>query len=61
VDRRLEDRIRGVSAKLIDAEDDQEFQSLVIELRASLSAHIERLRAKLRDYPFVVERRSSKE
>ena len=61
MDRRLEDRIRKLCDKVINAEDDREFQSLATELRESLSEQIGRLRAKLRDYPVTVERRSSEE
>jgi hypothetical protein len=59
VDRRLADHIRTLCSKLINAEDEEEFESLATELRASLKEHVERLRSKLRDYPVTVERRSS--
>jgi hypothetical protein len=55
--RRLEDRIREQCLRLITCENG-EFQQLAVELRASLSEHIERLRAKLADYPAAIERRS---
>jgi hypothetical protein len=55
--RRLEDRIREQCSRLITCEND-EFKQLAVELRVSLSEHIERLRAKLVDYPAAIERRS---
>lgn len=57
---RLEDRIRTLSEKLLHAEG-QEFQRLVLELRACLTEHIERIRNKLAQYPVADDRRSSDE
>lgn len=58
MERRLEDRIRELCERLIACEaDGPEFQKLATELRASLAEHIERLRAKLTDYPNNNERR----
>lgn len=55
--RRVEDKIRKLSAKLLAAEEDEELRSMLVELREALHQHIERLRARLADYPIVVERR----
>ena len=43
----------------VAAEDgSDEFHSLASELRASLSEHINRLRAKIAEFPVAIERRS---
>jgi hypothetical protein len=55
--RRVEDKIRKLSAQLLAAEEDEELRSMLVELREALHQHIERLRARLADYPIVVERR----
>jgi hypothetical protein len=55
---RLEDRIRNLSKKLVEAEG-KEFQHLVIELRTALSEHIERFRTRSSQYPSVHSRRSA--
>lgn len=54
---RLEDRIRTLSEELLRAEGD-EFQRIAIELRAAISAHIERIRSRLAEYPQSDDRRS---
>jgi hypothetical protein len=60
VQRRLEDRIRDLCAKLIVAGDGKpEFESLAHELREALRKYTERIRAKLRDYPIANERRDT--
>jgi hypothetical protein len=56
---RLEDRIRTLSAKLLQAED-EEFQRLAVELRAAITEHIERIRSRLAQYPLADDRRSPK-
>jgi len=53
---RLEDRIRSLSKKLVEAEG-KEFQRLAIELRTAISEYVERLRARLSRYPSVHSRR----
>ena len=53
---RLEDRIRSLSKKLVEAEG-KEFQRLAIELRTALSEHIERFRTRSSQYPSVHSRR----
>ena len=55
--RRVEDKIRKLSAKLLAAEEDEELRSMLVELREALHQHIERLRARLAGYPILVERR----
>ena len=58
--RRLEDRIRDLCAKLIGVADESspEFLSLSTNLRTALKEHVNRLRARLNDYPLFPERRS---
>ena len=53
---RLEDRVRSLSKKLVEAEG-KEFQRLVIELRTAISEYIERFRTRLSQYPSVHSRR----
>jgi hypothetical protein len=55
---RLEDKIRSLCTKVLDASDDEELGPLLDELRGALHQHIERLRGRLRVYPFVLERRA---
>ena len=55
--RRVEDKIRRLSAQLLAAEEDKELGPMLVELREALHQHIERLRANLAGYPIVVERR----
>jgi hypothetical protein len=55
---RMEDKIRRLCTQLLAAKDDEEeFRSILVELRDALHQHIERLRARFATYPFVVERR----
>lgn len=55
---RMEDKIRRLCTQLLTAKDDeQEFSSILVELRDALHQHIERLRARFATYPFVIERR----
>jgi hypothetical protein len=56
--RRIEDHIRSLCKKLVEANDSEEFRTLAMELRASLSEHIGRMRHRLGDYPLATERRS---
>jgi hypothetical protein len=54
----MEDKIRRLCRQLIAAEDDQEeFRSILVDLRDALHQHIERLRTHFATYPFVIERR----
>jgi hypothetical protein len=55
----MEDNIRNLCTKLLATEDDRELSSVLIELQKALHHHIERVRSRLADYPFVVERRAS--
>ena len=55
---RMEDKIRRLCTQLLAAKDDEEeFRSILVELREALHQHIERLRARFATYPFVIERR----
>ena len=56
---RLEDRIRTLSEKLLQA-DGEEFQLLAVELRSAIKEHIERMRSRLAQYPLGGDRRSQK-
>ena len=55
---RMEDKIRRLCTQLLAAKDDEEeFRSILVELRNALHQNIERLRARFAAYPFIVERR----
>lgn len=56
--KRLEDRIRLLSEQLLQAEG-EEFERIAVELRAAINEHIERIRARLRQYPLADDRRST--
>ena len=56
--RRTEDKIRRLSEQLLAAKNDQELTRILGELRAALHEHVERLRARVANYPIVLERRS---
>jgi len=53
---RLEDRIRSLSKKLVEAEG-KDFQHLAIELRTAISEYIARFRTRLSQYPSIHSRR----
>jgi hypothetical protein len=53
---RLEDRIRSLSKKLVEAEG-KEFQRLAIELGTAISEYVERFRTRSSQYPWVHSRR----
>jgi hypothetical protein len=56
--RRIEDEIRSLCKQLLAGKDPDEQQiEKLIALRAALRLHIERLRARVVDYPFLLERR----
>ena len=56
--RRIEDEIRSLCKQLLAGKDPDEQQiEKLIELRAAIRLHIERLRARVVDYPFLLERR----
>ncbi len=54
---RLDDQIRALCQKLIDAKETGEYESAANELRSALHEHIARLRASLL-FPISEERRS---
>jgi hypothetical protein len=53
---RMEDKIRRLCSELLAA-DEQEFSSILVELRDALREHIARLRARFATYPLIIERR----
>lgn len=58
--RRMEDHIRALCQKLIETDDNsEEFRTAAADLRAALSKHVGQIRARLKHYPLVQERRSS--
>jgi regulator of replication initiation timing len=57
ISRRIEDEIRSLCKQLLAGKDDEQQIEKLIELRAALRLHIERLRARVVDYPLVIERR----
>ncbi|HWY58814.1 MAG TPA: hypothetical protein VNZ03_30395 [Terriglobales bacterium] len=55
---RMEDKIRRLCTQLLAAkEDEEEFRSILVELRVALRQHIESLRARFASYPLVIEKR----
>jgi hypothetical protein len=54
----MEDKIRTLCAQLLAEQDEAKLAPLIVELRDQLHRHIERLRAKLLDYPVTIERRN---
>lgn len=59
--RRLEDKIRGLCARAINAEGEEDLKPLLSELRDALRQHVERIRKRFADYPPPVERRVNDE
>jgi regulator of replication initiation timing len=55
--RRVEDEIRKLCKELLAGKDDDQQIQKLVELRAALRLHIERLRARAADYPMLPERR----
>jgi hypothetical protein len=55
--RRVEDEIRKLCKELLAGKDDDQQIQKLVELRAALRLHIERLRARAADYPIIPERR----
>jgi CheY-like chemotaxis protein len=55
--RRNEDKIRALCSQIFAVEDDVQHAQLLAELQRGLHEHIERLRARVAEYPLVVERR----
>jgi len=56
--RRTEDKIRRLSQELLAAKSDEELTATLGELRGALHLHIARLRARVANYPILIERRS---
>jgi hypothetical protein len=56
--RRIDDRIRKLCQELIAEQDLEKFQSLAAEFREAIHEYVQRLRARLDDYPIVHDRRS---
>jgi hypothetical protein len=54
---RLEDKIRSLCTQLLATNDEDELSGMLIELRSALRHHNENLRARLANYPYIVERR----
>jgi len=55
---RLEDRIRTLSKQLVEVEG-VEFERIALELRTAITEYVERIRARLAQYPLADGRRSS--
>ena len=54
---RVEDKIRELCAQVLVTEDEDELRPMLVELRNALRQHIEHLRCRFANYPFLVERR----
>jgi hypothetical protein len=54
---RLEDKIRELCVQVLATEDEDELRPMLVELRNALRQHIEHLRGRFANYPFLVERR----
>ena len=54
---RVEDKIRELCAQVLATEDEDEVRPMLVELRNALRQHIEHLRCRFANYPFLVERR----
>jgi hypothetical protein len=53
---RMGDKIRRLCTQLLAAKDDEEeFGSILVEVRRALHQHIERLRARVATHSFVIE------
>jgi len=53
----MEDEIRKLCQELLAGKDDDQQIQKLVELRAALRLHIERLRARAADYTIILERR----
>jgi 3-phenylpropionate/cinnamic acid dioxygenase small subunit len=58
--RRLEDRIRRLSAQVVSATDPSEMNTISQQLKDALHEHVERLRSKLTGGTLLHERRQSR-
>ena len=54
---RVEDEIRELCKELLAGKDDDQQIQKLVELRAALRLHIERMRARAADYPIMQDRR----
>jgi sirohydrochlorin ferrochelatase len=54
---RVEDKIRELCAQVLATEDEDELRPMLVELRNALRQHIQHLRRRFANYPFLVERR----
>ena len=54
---RVEDKIRELCAQVLATEDEDELRSMLVELQNALRQHIQHLRGRFANYPFLVERR----
>ena len=54
---RVEDKIRKLCAQVLATEDEDELRSMLVELQNALRQHIQHLRSRFANYPFLVERR----
>jgi regulator of replication initiation timing len=53
----MEDEIRELCKELLAGKDDEQQIQKLVELRAALRLHIERLRSRVADYPIMLDRR----
>jgi hypothetical protein len=54
----MEDKIQSLCARILAGNDDDKDLNLIVELRDALHQHVQRLRAKVAEYPAVGERRT---
>jgi hypothetical protein len=55
----MEDKIRRLCSELLAEGGDEDFGPLIVELRDALHQHIERLRERFGNYPFVAGQRTT--
>jgi regulator of replication initiation timing len=55
----MEDEIRKLCKELLAGKDDDDQIQKLVELRAALRLHIERLRSRVADYPIMLDRRQN--
>jgi hypothetical protein len=54
----MEDKIRSLCSKIVAANEDADILAMVTELRQALHERVEQIRAKMRSYPVLIERRN---
>jgi len=54
----MEDKIQSLCARILAGNDDDKELSLIVELRDALHQHVQRLRARVAEYPAAGERRT---